>query len=74
MDDCNPVGTHTCAEHGSSLSSFAFVVRLYPVAMFESPVLADIQTLDAIRDHQRIKFLSCRVDFLYALITLASLM
>jgi hypothetical protein len=31
--------------------------------MFRSPVLAEIETLDAVRDHQRIVFLSCRVDF-----------
>lgn len=31
--------------------------------MFRSPVLPEIQTLDAVRDHQRIVFLCCRVDF-----------
>ena len=31
--------------------------------MPRSPVLAEIATLDPVRDHQRITFLSCRVDF-----------
>ena len=31
--------------------------------MFHSPVLPEIETLDAVRDHQRITFLCCRVDF-----------
>ncbi len=31
--------------------------------MFRSPVLREIESLDAVRDHQRIAFLSCRVDF-----------
>ena len=31
--------------------------------MYRSPVLPEIETLDAVRDHQRITFLSCRVDF-----------
>ena len=31
--------------------------------MFRSPVLPEIQTLDAVRDHQRIVFLCCRLDF-----------
>ena len=31
--------------------------------MPRSPVLAEIAKLDAVRDHQRITFLSCRVDF-----------
>ena len=31
--------------------------------MFRSPVLPEIQTLDAMRDHQRIAFVCCRVDF-----------
>ena len=31
--------------------------------MFRSPVLPEIQALDAVRDHMRIVFLSCRVDF-----------
>lgn len=33
------------------------------MSSFPSPVLKEIETLDAIRDHQRIVFLSCRVDF-----------
>lgn len=31
--------------------------------MFRSPVLPEIQALDAVRDHMRIVFLCCRVDF-----------
>ena len=31
--------------------------------MLRSPVLPEIETLDAVRDHQRITFLCCRVDF-----------
>ena len=31
--------------------------------MLCSPVLPEIEKLDAVRDHQRIAFLSCRVDF-----------
>jgi hypothetical protein len=31
--------------------------------MYRSTVLPEIETLDAVRDHQRIAFLSCRVDF-----------
>ena len=31
--------------------------------MFGSPVMAGIETLDAVRDHQHITFLSCRGDF-----------
>jgi hypothetical protein len=31
--------------------------------MFLSPVFAEIERLDPVRDHQRITFLSCRVDF-----------
>ena len=31
--------------------------------MFGSPVLPEIERLDAVADHQRITFLSCRVDF-----------
>ena len=31
--------------------------------MFRSPVLAEIQRLDPVRDHQRIVLLCCRVDF-----------
>jgi hypothetical protein len=31
--------------------------------MFRSKVLSEIEKLDAVRDHQRIAFLSCRVDF-----------
>jgi hypothetical protein len=31
--------------------------------MFSSKVLPEIEALDALRDHQRITFLSCRVDF-----------
>jgi hypothetical protein len=31
--------------------------------MFSSRVLPEIERLDAVRDHQRITFLSCRVDF-----------
>ena len=31
--------------------------------MWRSRVLPEIETLDALRDHQRIVFLSCRVDF-----------
>ena len=31
--------------------------------MFRSPVLAEIENLDPVRDHQRITFLCCRVDF-----------
>ena len=31
--------------------------------IFASPVLKQIEPLDAIRDHQRIAFLTCRVDF-----------
>ncbi|HEX2749863.1 MAG TPA: oxygenase MpaB family protein [Verrucomicrobiales bacterium] len=31
--------------------------------MFRSPVLAEIRTLDPARDHQRMTFLTCRVDF-----------
>jgi hypothetical protein len=31
--------------------------------MFRSPVLKEIESLDPVRDHQRIVFLSCRVDF-----------
>jgi hypothetical protein len=31
--------------------------------MFASQVLPEIERLDAVRDHQRITFLSCRVDF-----------
>src|SRR6187397_1924531 len=32
-------------------------------AMFASPVLAEIRALDPVRDHQRMVFLTCRVDF-----------
>jgi hypothetical protein len=31
--------------------------------MLRSPVLAEIEKLDPVRDHQRIAFLTCRVDF-----------
>src|ERR1700750_2947119 len=31
--------------------------------MLRSPVLPEIEKLDAVRDHQRITFLSCRCDF-----------
>src|SRR5436853_6098524 len=31
--------------------------------LFTSPVLREIDALDALRDHQRITFLTCRVDF-----------
>ena len=31
--------------------------------MFRSNVLPEIESLDAVKDHQRITFLSCRVDF-----------
>ena len=31
--------------------------------MLRSPVLPEIEKLDAVRDHQRITFLTCRVDF-----------
>ena len=31
--------------------------------MLRSPVLAEIERLDAVKDHQRIAFLTCRVDF-----------
>jgi hypothetical protein len=31
--------------------------------MFRSKVLPEIESLDAVKDHQRITFLSCRVDF-----------
>jgi hypothetical protein len=31
--------------------------------MMRSPVLKEIESLDPVRDHQRIVFLSCRVDF-----------
>lgn len=37
--------------------------RAYACPMFGSTVLAEIQRLDPVRDHQRIVFLSCRVDF-----------
>src|SRR5882762_8043580 len=30
---------------------------------FYSPVLQEIESLDAWRDHQRITFLTCRIDF-----------
>jgi hypothetical protein len=33
------------------------------MSLFTSPVLREIETLDPGRDHQRIVFLSCRVDF-----------
>jgi hypothetical protein len=33
------------------------------MSLFHSPVLREIETLDPGRDHQRIVFLSCRVDF-----------
>ena len=31
--------------------------------MFRSPVLSEIRSLDPVRDHSRITFLTCRVDF-----------
>jgi hypothetical protein len=33
------------------------------MSLFHSPVLREIESLDPARDHQRIVFLSCRVDF-----------
>lgn len=33
------------------------------MSLFSSPVLPEIESLDPVRDHQRIVFLSCRVDF-----------
>jgi hypothetical protein len=33
------------------------------MSFLASPVLKEIESLDAVRDHQRIVFLSCRVDF-----------
>src|SRR5262245_8925978 len=44
-----------------SLRIHAFSRKAPP--MLRSPVFAEIEKLDSVRDHQRIAFLTCRVDF-----------
>ena len=49
------------SQHG--LTKLAAIASLAVVSLFESQVLPEIRTLDPLRDHQRIAFLTARVDF-----------
>ena len=61
--NANPAGSQAKSLRvAGSLLRWPQVMRRN-VRMFPSKVLAEIATLDPVKDHQRIVFLSCRADF-----------